>query len=292
MNFTMNCCKNKIFTNIIPFSRQRAGGSVPPNGWTIAQLITGETVWRCPKVEIMVDGSARRCTKFFRKNSIVCNHNHEYLLPREEDFGFPEDFDEMMIKHDLNKLKEKIREDIALFVAQLDISAVKGSSSNMFEFVSKILISWKKIFTIDPNFEPKKEYIQFSTNTLSRTIIDVAASKENEIMEYFRDYIKFVNILTDAGTFNSFKVQHFIVTNPNFLADIWPVDNFENINFNAKQYEDALRKVIDPLHQNELEVVAIITDSQSAQTKGIIDYIKSEDGISSAIYHIMFQSYH
>lgn len=277
---------NKIFTNVIPFSRQREGGSVPPDGWTIAQLTTGETVWRCPKVEIMIDGSARRCTKYYRKNAIICNHNHEYHLSREEDFGFPEDYDEMMAKHDLNQIKEKITREIALVVAQLDISAVKGSSSNMFDFVSKMLIAGKKIFTIDPNFDPRKEYIRFSTNTLSIKIIEVAKNKEEELMEYFKDNIRFINILTDAGTFNSFKVQHFIAANPNFQSVIWPVDNFENTNFKSQQYKDTIKKVIDPLHKNELEVVAIIADNQSSQTKGIIDYIKSEKGLSSAIYHI------
>ena len=62
----------------------------------------------------MTYGSARRCTKFYRKNAIICNHNHEYHLSRE-----------MMIKHYLNHIKEKITKEIELVVVQLDISAVK-----------------------------------------------------------------------------------------------------------------------------------------------------------------------
>lgn len=31
---------NKLFTNVIPFDRQREGGSVRPDGWTILQLTT------------------------------------------------------------------------------------------------------------------------------------------------------------------------------------------------------------------------------------------------------------
>ena len=58
------------------------------------------------------------------------------------------------------------------------------------------------------------------------------------------------------------------------------------IAFNSYQYEESLRTIVTYIHEKELEVVAIIADSQSAQTKGIIDYIKSEKGLSSAIYHI------
>lgn len=65
-------------------------------------------------------------------------------MSREKDFGFPEDYDEMMINYDLNQIKEKITKEIALVVAQLDIS-VNGSSSNMFDFVSKMFVAGKNL---------------------------------------------------------------------------------------------------------------------------------------------------
>mgnify|MGYP007106004254 FL=1 len=60
----------------------------------------------------------------------------------------------------------------------------------------------------------------------------------------------------------------------------------ENQNFTADQYSETINNVIGFLNHNDIEVVSIIADSQSAQTKGIIQYIFKSEGMNAAIYHI------
>lgn len=270
-----------------PFSRNRTNDHPPPFGWTITTNQYGNAVWRCPHIsKSFIDGKPRRCTKFYRKNEINVNHNHVYNLPRDIDPGFPTDYDQKEEKLQLKKLKDAIANEIALISGQLDISANKGASNEMFIFVSNILKLGKQIYSNYPNFDPRPDYIKFSTNTLSEKIIDISKKTESSIIEHFQEDIKYVNLLTDTGTFNGFSVLHFIALNPNFPMDIWPIDNFENQNFTADQYSETINNVIGFLNHNDIEVVSIIADSQSAQTKGIIQYIFKSEGMNAAIYHI------
>lgn len=143
-----------------PFSRNRTNDHPPPFGWTITTNQYGNAVWRCPHIsKSFIDGKPRRCTKFYRKNEINVNHNHVYNLPRDIDPGFPTDYDQKEEKLQLKKLKDTIANEIALISGQLDISANKGASNEMFIFVSNILKLGKQIYSNYPNFDPRPDYI-------------------------------------------------------------------------------------------------------------------------------------
>ena len=58
-----------------------------------------------------------------------------------------------------------------------------------------------------------------------------------------------------------------------FPINAYPLSNFENINFDNEQYCSIFQEAIENAISNGINIVSIIADSQTAQTKGIIKFL-------------------
>lgn len=258
-----------------PHPRNRSSKIPIPKGFAPDRETSGRICYRCLHVCVFGDGP-RRCTFKCRRNQFKLKsyraHQHRYELSRDKDPGFITN--EASNGIDYTNFTTHLLYSLGILSGELDISISKCSSKPMVSFIQKILQLGINIGKTNPDIDIKQLLPSFSQTQINEVMKNAAKQREEEIKHVFQNRIKFANIIMDTGTINRFKILHFLLTNPNYPSIIWPIDNFENLNFTASDYAYAIQSVIDSLKPN-IQPVAIIADQQSAQVKGICELITS-----------------
>ena len=273
-------------------SRPRNGKSkiVIPKNFLPDRDSSNRACWCCTHVGKCLDGY-RRCTFKCRRYQFAdrknIKHQHQYTLSRENDPGFPRNFEDINNVGNFTEITDNILHHLGTLAGELDISICKCASNSMLSFIQKILKIGVTIGTTNPNLNIQQLLPSLSQSKINMAMNTAAENREVQLQQQFTQHIKFANIVMDTGTFNRFKVLHFVITNPNYPEYIWAFDNQENTNYSAAEYQIQIQGIIDKLLLYNIEPVAIIADQQTAQVKGICDTIKNHSlGLIKSILHI------
>lgn len=275
----------------MPVPRDQRSDVKIPVGFLPDREKSGRACFRCSHIIEDFGDGPRRCTFKCRredfKTSSPQHHQHQYKLSRNDDDGFPKDYDERRKRANFSEIQSMITQYVGKLAGQLDISIAKSSSLSMRDFVQNILKLGIRIGLTDPSLDLSSGFIQISQNKLNNSMKKVAEENENHLQHVFSQNIKYANLLMDTGTVNNFKVLHFVITNPNYPEIIWPFDNYENTNYDGSQYTTVITEVLAHLEQQGIEVVSIIADQQPSQVKGICDTIKqAKSNMIRSLIHI------
>ena len=156
-------------------------------------------------------------------------------------------------------------------------------------FVIQLYIFLIKSFALLPKNSLFDKANPFTISTFHfRDVTErVSGEIESKMIRKFAEDINYANLLADTGTTNRLTVQQFVISNPNFPSMRFPQSNFENINFNGIQYAVIFQEAIEKALQDGIKIVAIIADSQTAQTSGIIELLRTHENPNiKAIVHI------
>lgn len=156
-------------------------------------------------------------------------------------------------------------------------------------FVIQLYIFLIKSFALLPKNSLFDKANPFTISTFHfRDVTErVSGEIESKMIRKFAEDINYANLLADTGTTNRLTVQQFVISNPNFPSMRFPQSNFENINFNGIQYAVIFQEAIEKALQDGIKIVAIIADSQTAQTSGIIELLRNHENPNiKAIVHI------
>lgn len=289
----------------VPSPRRRKIGPLPADeaedptlrGWTLfTQKTPGKkdrSKWRCPEFRVILKSEnpgyeVRRCSVSTRKEFRRNQHIHKFDIPQDDDIDYlirPYVIAEMNRRQpkSVTEIHEQLLRFLTITVAKLDISAIKGCSEVMREF----MISLIQIGIVIANKFPQKmqrpdmfvgvindHIISDKMTEISHNLLDVS-------LEKFIDD-EFINLIADTGTVLSFKTLHCMILNP-YIDKSVLLDTYENNDYDKLQYAKYFSDVVTKAESHGIKVVAIIIDSQPAQFFGASLYVNSQFGIHRAI---------
>ncbi|KAK8854137.1 hypothetical protein M9Y10_016691 [Tritrichomonas musculus] len=127
----------------MPVPRDQRSDVKIPAGFLPDREKSGRACFRCSHIIEDFGDGPRRCTFKCRredfKTSSPQHHQHQYKLSRNDDDGFPKDYDERRKRANFSEIQSMITQYVGKLAGQLDISIAKSSSLSMRDFVQNIL---------------------------------------------------------------------------------------------------------------------------------------------------------
>jgi hypothetical protein len=218
-----------------------------------------------------VTGEWRRCSRYFTKNRCLAHKqrgDHQFLIPRADDPGFPPDFDHRHQHIGLQRGFDRFEAAEARFLARANIPAHEADQGAIHDFVQDISQTAIELYRTSPRFQVSS-IPRFSSTSLTRRIRLQGAEAFEKMLEDMSERIRYVNILTDAGTVLGFNALHGILVNPHYPETLIPFDTYENRGHTGDDYEEFYKMLINEIRGHELEIVAMICDNCPAQINGV-----------------------
>lgn len=260
--------------------------------WIPIYLRPNRPGYRCSNIIQRPDGEYRMCSFSGRKKACymhqINNGPHFYNIPRSQDYYFPADFENKLLAKQIVHMKNDIYDNLAVLVGELGISSIKGSSKSFSNFIKRCISEGIMLAKRNPNFTPlmiQNIDINISDKSLSKRINRMAEERKIDRLIYAKQ-VKFVNIVSDAGTILSIKNLWAIYTNP--TDNNFPIilDLFQNCGYTAEDYELFFSSLIQTTKNNDLILLAIIVDNLKPQVIGLNKVLQSPDNYIRSIIHI------
>jgi hypothetical protein len=262
----------------IPRNRKTKAGeeSTVPPGFTFESYVDArgalQTGWRCAYLsQNPVTGEWQRCSKHMQKSgcaSHLKSGNHEYHIPRANDPGFPVHFQEHRAAVRQQRGFNAIHNAMARFAGSANVSAREAAKPPLIGLVREVAAIAIEMHGEAPSFQASS-IPGTSATSMTRRIREQGAEAFERMMKDMRTKVCYVNLIADSGTVLRFNAVHAMAVNPNFPANVLPLDTFENRNFTGDDYEAFFRNAIAELTTRGVEVVAVVCDNCPAQLNGV-----------------------
>jgi hypothetical protein len=214
-----------------------------------------------------------------------------YLIPQDQSEGFPEHRRQTPRQLAPAELTDLIMHDTAEIAGKLDIPINVVIQESFHDYLVKVMGHAIRLIRLSPGMNLAQTVPIFSHGRMSEELRSCGLAAYNERLYQIRQNHRFVNLICDAGTVMTIKVVQSAVSNPTRFERVLPLEPHPNTNWDADEYEAFFRDTVTKLTANNngrtpLEICGIICDNLPAQVAGLRNFLSSQDGIHTGIFHV------
>jgi hypothetical protein len=214
---------------------------------------------------------------------------HDYSLPQANDSGFPDRLRERATEATSVGLLNRTQDLVARVAGQLDFPINVMISPSFKKFLADVLDLGVEFNKLAPGVNFADMLPSWSHGSMSERLRKCGHNAFDERFRVIQNEHRFVNLLCDAGTVNNIKLVHSALSNPTRLAEVLPLEPYDNENWTAEDYHNFFLETVTDLYRRgtgDIEICGIICDNLPAQVSGLYSFLNIEDGPGSGIIHI------